>query len=310
MVRSLVPGETGPTGGPAFADVLGVLERWVGGILTIRTADEELVEVPAALVVSGKPVPPRPSRFSRISADDVEHRCTAFSRASEVVELGDWLLRMTEGTNPMASAALLAGDPGGPIDEAIEAVARFYADRRRRAVARVIADSDLDRTLTSRQWSLLDVERSDNEVHLVGVAALARRLTDVKTNEVVLEPSLTYDWLVGNDRAQANFAALAAALDLTDAAFGSISDGAKQVARARANIVDGWAFVADLYVQPDQRRRGLARTMMAGMAQWVAEQGASVMALQVDAGNAPAQALYAGLGFERHHAYRYLVAPA
>lgn len=310
MVRSLVPEETGPTGGPAFTDVLGVLESWVGGVLTIRTADQELVEISAALVVSGKPVPPRPSRFSRISADDVEHRCTALSRPSEVVELGDWLLRVTDGTNPMASAALLAGDPGQSIDDAIDVVSRFYADRGRQPVARVIADSDLDRALVSRGWSALGVERSDNEVHLVGVAALARRLADVDTAEVIYEPALTYDWLVGNDRAQANFAAVAAALDLSDAAFGSISDDAGQVARARANIAGGWAFLADLFVQPDHRRHGLARRMMAGMALWAAEHGASVMALQVDGSNAPALALYAELGFERHHGYRYLTSRA
>jgi len=72
VVRSRVPGETGPSGGPAFTDVLGVLETWVDDVLTIRTADDELVEIPAALVVSGKPVPPRPSRISRVSPEDVE----------------------------------------------------------------------------------------------------------------------------------------------------------------------------------------------------------------------------------------------
>jgi len=65
VVRSRVPGETGPTGGPAFTDVLGVLESWGPSLLTIRTADDALVEVPLALVVSGKPVPPRPTRVRR-----------------------------------------------------------------------------------------------------------------------------------------------------------------------------------------------------------------------------------------------------
>ena len=310
VVRSLVPGETGPTGGPAFTDVLGVLESWVGDILAIRTADGELVEIPAALVVSGKPVPPRPSRFSRMSPDDVERRCTAFSRATEVAELGDWLMRVTDGTNPMASAALLVGDPGGPMDDAIDVVSGFYAEHGRTPVARVVAGSDLDRALVHRGWTALEVGRTDNEVHLAGVAALIRRLADAQTDDVIYEPALTYDWLVGNDRAQANYSSVAAALDLDHAAFGSISEGTQQVARARANIANSWAFLADLFVQPDHRRHGLARTMMAGMARWAAEQGASVMALQVDAGNAPAQALYAGLGFERHHSYRYLTTRA
>jgi hypothetical protein len=62
VVRSRVPGETGPTGGPAFTDVLGVLESWADGILRIRTAENDVVEIDERLVVSGKPVPPRPPR--------------------------------------------------------------------------------------------------------------------------------------------------------------------------------------------------------------------------------------------------------
>ncbi|MGN6723382.1 MAG: GNAT family N-acetyltransferase [Marmoricola sp.] len=306
VVRSRVPGETGPTGGPAFTDVLGVLESWVDGVLTLRTENDDLVEIPAALVVSGKPVPPRPSRFSRISADEVEHRCVDFARWTEAVELGDWLLRVTDGTNPLASAAILAGDPGMPLDQAIDTTAEFYARRDRQPVARVVVGSSIDEHLTGLGWRPLDVERADNEVHLAGVAALARRLVGVDTSGVVHEATVSYDWLVGNDRAQANFAAVAASLDLRDATFGSISEDGEQVARARANVVSGWTFLADLFVRPDRRERGLARTMMAAMTEWAAERGATVMALQVAADNTPAQRLYADLGFERHHRYRYL----
>ena len=72
VVRARVPGEAGPTGGPLFTDVLGILEEWAAGVLTIRTATEEIVEIPAALVVSGKPVPPRPERRRRTDrADEV-----------------------------------------------------------------------------------------------------------------------------------------------------------------------------------------------------------------------------------------------
>ena len=65
VVRSRVPGEIGPTGGPLLTDVLGILEGWEGGVLTIRTADDDLVEVAVALVVSGKSIPPRPERRGR-----------------------------------------------------------------------------------------------------------------------------------------------------------------------------------------------------------------------------------------------------
>lgn len=303
MVRAVVPGETGPTGGPAFTDTLGVLEAWVDGVLTLRTADDALVEIPSARVVSGKPVPPRPSRFSRLSVNEVERRCMSYSRSVEVEQLGDWELRYLGGTNPFPNAVLAIGDPGVPLDDALEATATFYARHGRQPAIRLLAGSDLERQLRERGWSQLD---GDHEVHLAGIAALARRLAPRNISSVIHEDAVTRGWLAGNDRAQENFAAVALSLDLAEVTFGSISADGAQVARARVNVEDGWAFLADLTVASTHRRRGLAHVMTAAMTHWAAERGASVMALQVRANNNPAQAFYAGLGFERHHTYRYL----
>ncbi|MDQ6687954.1 MAG: hypothetical protein M3Z50_10190 [Actinomycetota bacterium] len=65
VVRRLLRGETGPSGGPAMTDVLGVMESWADGRTTIRPADGPLVEINVADIVAGKPVPPRPSRGER-----------------------------------------------------------------------------------------------------------------------------------------------------------------------------------------------------------------------------------------------------
>jgi len=53
---------TGPTGGPAFNDVLGILESWEDGIATVRHRDGHLVTIETALIVSGKAIPPPPQR--------------------------------------------------------------------------------------------------------------------------------------------------------------------------------------------------------------------------------------------------------
>lgn len=65
MVRRVLPGERGPSGGPAMTDVLGELEAYDGTHLTVRTAAGDLVEIAARDVVAGKPVPPRPARRTR-----------------------------------------------------------------------------------------------------------------------------------------------------------------------------------------------------------------------------------------------------
>lgn len=62
VVRRLLRGETGPSGGPAMTDVLGVCESWRDGRCVVRREDGSTVEIATADIVSGKPVPPRPSR--------------------------------------------------------------------------------------------------------------------------------------------------------------------------------------------------------------------------------------------------------
>lgn len=81
VVRRFVRGETGPTGGPAFTDLLGICETWGPDSLTIRAEDGSLTEIAIADVVSGKPVPPRPSRFRRLTEEEVDARCDALRSA-------------------------------------------------------------------------------------------------------------------------------------------------------------------------------------------------------------------------------------
>ncbi|HEY9395182.1 MAG TPA: hypothetical protein VIP58_13620, partial [Nocardioides sp.] len=72
VIRRLVPGETGPTGGPAFTDILGVCTSWADGIAVIERESGEQVSVPVAEIVSGKPVPPRPNVRLRIGVREAE----------------------------------------------------------------------------------------------------------------------------------------------------------------------------------------------------------------------------------------------
>ncbi|MEV5568578.1 hypothetical protein AB0L06_00895 [Spirillospora sp. NPDC052269] len=67
LVVSVTPADVGervslrrrlPTG--EYSDVVGVLESWSKGLLKVRRRGGELVDVPEAIVVAGKVVPPTP----------------------------------------------------------------------------------------------------------------------------------------------------------------------------------------------------------------------------------------------------------
>ena len=62
VVRRLLPGETGPTGGPALTDATGICESWTDGVVTLRREDGTLLEIRTDDIVAGKQIPPRPPR--------------------------------------------------------------------------------------------------------------------------------------------------------------------------------------------------------------------------------------------------------
>jgi ribosomal protein S18 acetylase RimI-like enzyme len=63
------------------------------------------------------------------------------------------------------------------------------------------------------------------------------------------------------------------------------------------------AFVDELYVEPQYRRRGIARQAMQFLEQQAREMGVKALHLEVDHGNIPALELYRGAGYADHHRY-------
>ena len=60
VVRRRLPGERGPSGGPALTDVIGVLEAWEEDYVVVRRKDDTTVRIELAEIVAGKTVPPPP----------------------------------------------------------------------------------------------------------------------------------------------------------------------------------------------------------------------------------------------------------
>jgi GNAT superfamily N-acetyltransferase len=70
-------------------------------------------------------------------------------------------------------------------------------------------------------------------------------------------------------------------------------------------IHDGVICYESVVTDPRRLRRGYARRVIGSLAAWAADRGATGACLEVEAANAPALALYAGLGFRELYSYHY-----
>ncbi|KQQ41774.1 GNAT family N-acetyltransferase [Nocardioides sp. Leaf307] len=280
--------ETGPTGGPAFTDLLGTCTAWGAETCTIAPERGEPVEIALRDIVSGKPVPPRASVRQRVSAREAEgHSFSAFPDV-ERRDLGDWVAR----SDPMpvgrpfkrANSCLAVGDPGVPVAEALTRVEAFYAERDRPALLQVEADGPVEAAALAAGWGLLP--HGEVEFRLGSLAAVRRRRRG-------LAPAV--------DRTHVEVTG--------DRALAVVATSAGRIAEGRAILDGDWLGLHALKVRLEHRRQGLAGEVMDALLEWGAERGASTVWLHVETDNEPALALYDGLGLLPHHLTRYLLPP-
>lgn len=267
-----------------MTDVLGVCESWAGGEAVIRTADGAAVTIPITLIVSGKPVPPRPSTRHRVSVRNAESHAAPLWTGIIREQLGDWELRTepapVDRLRKRTNSCLAVGDPGVDFAAAEEHVLSFYRQRDRDAVVQVEVDSEIDHAFVTAGWTPV----AGDALFLIASVARARRR-------------------LGSDQASAQEGAEMAI------------DGPRFVASTtggtgRAAIDGDWLGIHDLYVEPDRRRTGLGSQLLRDLLEIGAEHGATTAWLHVETENEPARMLYEAIGFEEHHACRYLAPPA
>jgi ribosomal protein S18 acetylase RimI-like enzyme len=317
VVRRVLRGETGPSGGPAMTDLLGVMESWDGQSTTVRTEDGTLTEIAIADIVSGKQVPARASARMRVSAEQACLMSNASWPPVQARHLGDWLLRASGGFSARANSVMAIGDPGVPFDEALAETSRFYREHGLDPWAQVVVGSETGDRFQAAGWTLARPGEADSEFHIASVAQAARAVRTMLPGSpppVTVVPRLTPAWLANDERALAHRDAAVAVLEgPAQVGFAEIraeAAGPEEPLLAKGRIAcDGeWAGITDVWVAPEFRRRGLGVVVLDAMVSWAAERGATSAYLQVRADNTPALALYATMGFRAHHSYRYLAA--
>jgi N-acetylglutamate synthase len=310
VVRVLIRGERGPSGGPAMRDILGILTAWDPAALSVTRADGAVETVRQADVVTGKPVPPRASVRQRVPAATLQRICARGWQAPDTQTLGDWLLRAAGGFTGRANSALVSGEPGLPIGEALAEVEVFYAARGLPAQAQVVVASADEATLVNRGWR---AARPGQPNAIVQVASVAMAVRGHRAGPSVgaggaveIDEAPTAGWIARYDRSREAGAEIVRAV-LTSGeqtAFARLGDPV--VAIGRGVVTDDWIGLNAVEVEPDRRRAGLATAVVAALLEWGASLGARSAYLQTLPDNAAALALYEPFGFATHHAYRYL----
>ncbi|MFF0459911.1 GNAT family N-acetyltransferase [Streptomyces mexicanus] len=324
--RLSVPGGTGEK----FTDTVGVLTSWDDGVLLITRKDGERVRIAENDLVAGKVVPAAPAR-RRGPAATYEELARVTARAWQPVEserLGGWELRAAvqevppegrpwgvaagrrAGFTRRANSVLPLGDPGLPLDAALAAVRRWYGERGLPAYIQTATGAEgtqevLAAELERRGW----VREVTAELWIGALAPVADR---AEGSGVVLSRTADEAWRARYRRkglSEVAVKVLEAGPSVWFATVPGAAAGDPPAAIGRC-VVDGrWATFGAVEVDPRQRRRRLATTVMAALARRALDEGASAACLQVETDNTGARALYAGLGFAPHHAYHHHRAP-
>jgi GNAT superfamily N-acetyltransferase len=289
-----------------MTDVLGVCESWADGVATVRRADGSLVEITIADIVSGKPVPPRPSVHRRLGAEQADRIVLPGWRPEDSEPLGDWVLRAAGGFSSRANSVLALGDPGLALPEAVGRVAEWYADRSLAPRAHVHPDGPAARAFADAGWTTYE----STYLMLGSVAQVVRRLgtTEVEPRH---DGSVDAGWLATDERAARFGDHARAVLEAGEVTFATVRDEDDAVvARGRGAFHDDWVGVSSLWTRPDRRGTGLGTAVLGSLLDWGAERGARTTYLQVVAANESARSLYEARGYEVHHRYDYLVSDA
>lgn len=284
VVRRVLHGQTGPTGGPAFTDVLGVVMSWADGVVVVMREDGSTVSIQTADIVSGKPVPPRPPVRQRVSVRAAESHAAAFWPRVDRQSFGEWELRFdpapTGRPRKRANSCLAIGDPGTSVEAASRTVMDFYAERERPALVQVEADSPHDLALQGIGW----VPVGGDAAMLLGSLARASRVIRAGDHNIEL----------AEDGPRAHVTCV---------------ENGQVIGSAEAARDGDWLGIHSLLVDAAHRRQRVASSLMDRLLDFGAESGAMTVWLHAETDNTAALAMYESLGFGVHHVCRYLRAP-
>jgi len=276
---------------------------------TILKRDESQITFDPESVIAWRVVPAQPRRkptSHRIR--EIEEASNATWPAAEMVNLGGWVLRASNGYSHRANSALPLGgppfgEPPGDLNAAIDQVRDFYVSRMLTPLFQLPLPS----------YEALDVALEESGWHrklTVSVQTVELSALNLETQhgvEILMRPN--DEWLalhqreLGRDGLQVLNGGdpFFAAVYLPNPVGGDL----ELAAIGRGAIYKGWCGITSIRTAESFQRRGLAQSVIKALAKEAVARGADRAFLQVSVDNEPALSLYGRLGFNQHHTYNY-----
>jgi GNAT superfamily N-acetyltransferase len=232
------------------------------------------------------------------------------------VVFGDWLFRFSSGVRRTANSVTPLRAPNGDLTAVITAAATLYRGQNQPVIVRLpsFLDPAIDRELAARGYSA-EGESCVIEGPLDPILASAAPFEG--PDAVRLFPRPEPEWLAAMARLQGQSSAFHAiyrrivASVVLPAAYALLAAEGEPVALAYAVIHRGLLCYESVVTSAAHRRRGYSRRVLAALALWGRQNGATAAGLQVEAPNAPARALYHSVGMTTElHRYHYRREPA
>ncbi len=231
---------------------------------------------------------------------ELERVAAAHWRGTEQEWLGEWLLRAADGFTGRANSALPLGDPGAPLDAALDYVSGWYRARGLPAMIAVPlplpgdgSAAGLDAELADRGWAV----RPGPAFVMVAdlpLAAAGERAPGRRGGRGGRQPGRGMARPVSLPRRRLAAAGHARRADLGHGTRRSSASGPSPGCSRSpgSRSPSGWAGLTAVEVDPARRRAGLGRAITEAACAEAVGRGVRRVFLQVEVGNAGARALY------------------
>ena len=285
--------------GGGFRDIVGILQN-----------ERELINSKSKLISFSpdeiaiwreiKPLPDLAGKGAPLSLRiiELEKLSDLTWPALEIIEYGEWRLRISDGFSMRANSVLPIGEPPIDLASAVDEVTSIYRENNLKPTFSIplpIFD-ELDRYLEQRGWNIkIDANfliRDIGAIEVSGHPQFSIEILDYPSKE----------WLeVNSDQP------LEKIMRRYPARYGAIKSGEEVIAVGRIATLGSWSIVTRLFVNPSFRGKGLAKALMNNLLSAAVTDGATKVALQVDNENGAALALYQSMGFTTHHKFVYRI---